>query len=165
MKNKKMLIYAVVLTIATIGQIILAFLLYTPENNVTLRYFGWGVLLLSAFFGWMPIFSFRRRGSVKGRGYIHTTVLVNKGIYGVVRHPQYLAGILISVALPMITQKWPVAVIGLFDTVLYYLNTFEEEKGCVGKFGEEYKHYMNRVPRLNFVLGIVRRIRRTRETF
>ena len=95
--NKKMIIYATILTIAAVGQIVLAFLFYNPEGNELLINIGWGVLMLSAIFGWLPIFTFRRKGGVKGKGYIRTTVLVDRGVYGIVRHPQYLAGVLLLV--------------------------------------------------------------------
>jgi protein-S-isoprenylcysteine O-methyltransferase Ste14 len=45
---------------------------------------------------------------------------------------------------------------------IYYLNTYDEEKGCIEKFGEEYKRCMERVPRMNFVLEIIRARRRSR---
>lgn len=161
--SKKLIISGSIITIAAVGQIILAIVLYNPEGNSLLINIGWCVLMLSALFGWLPIFTFRRMGAVKGRSYIHTTVLVDRGVYGIVRHPQYLAGVLISVALPMISQHWLVAVLGLFAAVIYYLNTYDEEKGCIEKFGDKYKQYMQTVPRMNFVIGMIRAIRRSRE--
>jgi protein-S-isoprenylcysteine O-methyltransferase Ste14 len=155
-----MIAFAIVLTIASVGQIILAFLLYDPEGNTLLINIGWCVLMLSAIFGWLPIITFRRKGGVKGKGYIHTTVLVDEGIYAIVRHPQYLAGVLINAALPMITQHWTVAVLGMIAAAINYLNTYDEEKGCIEKFGEEYKIYMQSVPRMNFIIGIIRAIRK-----
>ena len=39
--------------------------------------------------GLLPIITFRRKGGVaKGESYIKTTVLVDTGIYAIVRHPQ-----------------------------------------------------------------------------
>jgi len=160
MKGKIAIVSATVLTIASIGQIGLTFVLYNDEANEVLRNAGWGVLMLSAIFGWLPIFTFRKMGRVKGRGYIHTTVLVDKGVYGIVRHPQYLAGVLISIALPMIAQNWLVAIFGLVAMVIYYFDTFVEEKSDIEKFGDEYRRYMQSVPRLNFILGIARLARR-----
>jgi protein-S-isoprenylcysteine O-methyltransferase Ste14 len=160
--NKKMIISATILTVVAVGQIILAILLYNPEDNVVLINIGWGVLMLSAVFGWLPIFTFRKKGKVKGRGYIRTTVLVDSGIYGIVRHPQYLAGVLMGIALPMITQHWLVAVLGIAAIVIYYLDTFAEEEENIQKFGEEYREYMERTPRMNFITGIIRAIRRQR---
>ncbi len=158
--NKRMITSGIILTIATVGQIILAILLYNPEGNTAWINAGWVILWISAIFGWLPIITFRRKGKVNGRGYIHTTVLVESGVYGIVRHPQYLAGILISIALPMITQHWLVAVPGIVAIIINYLNTYDEEEGCIEKFGEAYRQYMERVPRLNFLAGIVRAIRR-----
>ncbi|MEW6718146.1 MAG: GyrI-like domain-containing protein [Chloroflexota bacterium] len=74
MSNKKMIISAIILTIVAVGQIILAFLLYNPEGNVLLINCGWGVLMLSAIFGWLPIFTFRKKGDVKGRGDMHNKI-------------------------------------------------------------------------------------------
>ena len=150
----------IVLTLAAVGQIILSFVLYDIEGNPVLRNAGWGVFTLSAIFGWFPIFTFRKRGGVKGRGYIHTTVLVDSGIYSIVRHPQYLAGVLINIALFMIAQHWLVAIFGIAAAVIYYFDTFGEEKKNLEKFGEDYRRYMKAVPRMNFILGIVRLIQR-----
>ena len=160
MRNRKMIISGIILTIAAVGQIVLAFLLYNPDGNETLINIGWGVLMVSAIFGWLPIFTFRRKGGVKGRGYIHTTVLVDSGVFSIVRHPQYLAGVLMNIALPMISQHWLIAVLGLIAAVINYVSTFDEEKGCIEKFGDDYRHYMERVPRMNFIYGIVRALRR-----
>ena len=163
MSNTKQVICATILTIAAVGQIILAFVFYNPDGNVLLINIGWGVLMLSAIFGWLPIFTFRRKGNVKGRGYIHTTVLVDRGIYGIVRHPQYLAGVLMSIALPMISQHWLVFVLGLTAVVIYFLDTYNEETECIKKFGEAYQQYMRRIPRMNFISGIIRAIQRNRK--
>ena len=156
MRDRKMAIYGIVLTIATVGQIVLAFVLYNPDGNETWINIGWGVLMLSALFGWLPIFAFRRKGQVKGRSYIHTTTLVDSGIYAIVRHPQYMAGVLLNIGLPLISQHWLVAIPGMLAAIIYYVNTFDEEKGSIEKFGEEYRQYMQRVPRMNFILGIIR---------
>jgi protein-S-isoprenylcysteine O-methyltransferase Ste14 len=155
----KMLVSGIILTISAVGQVISAFIFYDPEGNVTTMNLGWGVLMVSAFFGWLPIITFRRRGQVEGRGYIHTTVLVDSGIYAIVRHPQYLAGALMGLALTLITPHWLVAVLGLATIIICYLGTFDEEEECIRKFGDAYKQYMQRVPRFNFIAGIVRVIR------
>jgi protein-S-isoprenylcysteine O-methyltransferase Ste14 len=156
MWNRKMKIGGILITVLAVGQIALAVMLYNPEANVTVINLGWGVLMLSAIFGWLPILTFRKRGEVEGKSYINTTVLVDKGVYSIVRHPQYLAGVLISIALPMITQHWLVAVLGAAAVVFYVLGTYDEEEGCLEKFGDAYIDYMKRVPRMNFLLGIFR---------
>lgn len=160
MKDKKMIVSGIITAIATVGQIVLAFVFYDPGDNTDLINMGWGVLWISAIFGWLPIYTFRKMGQVKGRSYIHTTALVDSGVYGIVRHPQYLAGVLMSIALPLITQHWAVLGLGIVAAIVYYISTFDEEKGCFEKFGEAYKQYMEKVPRMNFILGIVRMMKR-----
>ncbi len=160
MRDRRAIVSEIILTVVAVGQIILAFVLYNTDGSDTLRNIGWGVLMLSAVFGWLPIFTFRRRGGVEGRGYIGTTVLVDSGIYSIVRHPQYLAGILIGIALPLIAQHWLVILPGLVAVIIYYTDTFSEEAKNLAKFGEAYERYMATVPRLNPVVGLVRLVRR-----
>jgi protein-S-isoprenylcysteine O-methyltransferase Ste14 len=112
---------------------------------------------VSAIFGWLPIFIFKKWGGVpKGKSYMQTTKVVDRGLYAIVRHPQYVAGMLMSIALPLIAQHWIVAVLGVAAIVMTYRDTFDEEQDCLKKFGDAYTHYMEAVPRVNFLLGIVR---------
>jgi protein-S-isoprenylcysteine O-methyltransferase Ste14 len=121
-------------------------------------------MAVSAVFGWLPIFAFRKKGGVaKGRSYIQTTVLVDSGVYAVIRHPQFLAGILLSLALILITQHWFIATIGLVAMVLNYLIALKADQELTEKFGEDYKRYMQKVPRMSFLLGLVRLLRRRKE--
>ena len=160
--NRKSLVMGLILTVAFLGQIAAAWLLYDPQANALVINLGWGIMMLSAVFGWLPIFTFRSRGEIKGRSYIHTTVLVDTGVYRVVRHPQYLAGVLLNIALPLITRHWLVVILGIIGAGVTYLNTFEEEKDNLQKFGDVYLSYQAKVPRFNFLLGLFRLIRRKR---
>jgi protein-S-isoprenylcysteine O-methyltransferase Ste14 len=92
----------------------------------------------------------------KGKGYIHTTTLVDRGVYAILRHPQYLAGILMAIALPLISQHWIIAVLGVIAIVIYYADSFDEEATCIEKFGEAYERYRERVPGFNFIWGFGR---------
>jgi protein-S-isoprenylcysteine O-methyltransferase Ste14 len=162
-KGTKAIMLAAILTIVAIGQIVLSFLLYDKNGSPIVRNVGWVVLWISAIFGWLPIYTFRKWGGVtKGKSYVQTTVLVDRGIYAIVRHPQYLAGMMIGVALTLIAQHWLVGVLGAIAIVIYYVDTFEEEESAVVKFGESYTRYMESVPRVNFVVGIVRLLRHRR---
>ena len=147
-----------IMTFAVIGQIVLAILLYDDSASALRINVGWGVLWLSAIFGWLPIFTFRRKGKPSGKSYTSTTVVVDSGVYAVVRHPQYLAGILLAVALPLITLHWSIILLGIIAIAIIYQTTFDEEKASLEKFGDAYRQYMERVPRLNFILGLIRLI-------
>jgi protein-S-isoprenylcysteine O-methyltransferase Ste14 len=121
---------------------------------------GWLVLTLSAVFGWLPIFEFKRHGGVPdGESYVHTTRLVTSGVYGVVRHPQFLAGVLIAVSMALISQHPHSLVAGLIAAVVYASEAPAEDRRNIVKFGEPYREYMREVPALNFVAGLLRRVR------
>jgi protein-S-isoprenylcysteine O-methyltransferase Ste14 len=146
-------------TVLIVSQVILAFFFHV-EGIRALRYIGWIIWTVGAVFGWLPIFTLRRKGSVpKGKSYVKTTVLVDSGIYAVVRHPQYLAGILLSLALILVTQHWLIMIIGAAAIVLNYIDILIADQGLIEKFGDDYKRYMERVPRVNFLLGFIRLLR------
>jgi protein-S-isoprenylcysteine O-methyltransferase Ste14 len=141
----------------TVAQIVLAFILRQPGSEV-LRWIGWVLWWAGAVFGWLPIFTFCRRGGVaKGKSYVHTTRLVDTGIYAIVRHPQMgTAWLLMCVALMLITQHWASIALGVPAMVAAYLDLLKADQRLVEKFGDAYRRYMERVPRVNFVAGIVR---------
>jgi protein-S-isoprenylcysteine O-methyltransferase Ste14 len=144
----------------TIAQIVLASTAYRsdPEGLV---WAGWICLWTSAVFGWLPIITFRRKGGVgKGESYIKTTVLVDNGIYAIVRHPQMgVAWMLICAGLMLITRHWASVALGILAMVLVYLDLLKADRRCVDKFGAAYEDYMQRVPRVNVVAGVLRLLR------
>ena len=147
----------IILAIAAIGQIILSFALYDQNGVDWARNLGWTLLAISAIFGWLPILTFRQKGGVaKGQSYMRTTKLVDSGLYSIVRHPQYLAGVLMAIALALIAQHWLVAALGAVTAVTSYAGTFYEEQSCISQFGDAYRDYADRVPRMNAVLGTIR---------
>ena len=85
--------------------------------------------------------------------------LVQSGPYAFVRHPEFLGHILIIFALIVISQHWISLIVGAILIVLLYLAMIEEEKRNVEKFGNAYRDYMRRVPRINLIAGIIRRMR------
>jgi protein-S-isoprenylcysteine O-methyltransferase Ste14 len=145
------------------AQIILVFIFgkYNEAGLDVLMVMGWVVWALSVVFGWMPIFVLKRSGGVKkGKSYVATSVLVDTGLYSIVRHPQYTAGILWSLAMILMSQNWLVTAMGLVVIVLLYLDILQADRHEVEKFGDAYELYMKRVPRTNFIFGIIRLLRR-----
>jgi protein-S-isoprenylcysteine O-methyltransferase Ste14 len=140
-----------------IAQIVLAFLLRQPGSEA-LREAGWVAWWLSAIFGWLPIFTLRSKGGVaKGDSFVKTTQLVTTGIYAIARHPQMgAAGLLMCLGLMLITQHWASVALGVPAMILIYLDLLKADECCIQKFGDAYRRYMERVPRVNFVLGIIR---------
>jgi len=116
---------------------------------------------LSFFLGWLPIYTFKKKGGVpKGKSYTQTTKLVDTGIYSIVRHPQFLAGMLWSLAFILISQHWLVLVLGIPVIIIFYIGGLEEDRYGVAKFGKKYEDYIKRVPRFNFILGIIRKLKK-----
>jgi protein-S-isoprenylcysteine O-methyltransferase Ste14 len=145
----------------TIAQIVLAFVLPQPRSEAVLR-IGQVLWWTAAVFGWLPIFIFPRKGGVpKGKSFVHTTTLVETGIYAIVRHPQMgVAWLLMSISLMLITQHWISVALGIPVMVVVYADLLKADQRCIEKFGDAYRRYMERVPRVNFVAGIIRLIAR-----
>jgi len=144
-----------------VAQYVLAFFIYKLPGLPALQWIGWGIWVLSAIFGIAPIFILRRRGGVsKGKSYVETTHLVDTSLYAIVRHPQYLAGILFNVSMMLLAQHWLVVLLGLISAVLIYADIQAADREGIEKFGDEYRRYMQRVPQVNFLLGGVRLLRR-----
>jgi len=145
-----------------IAQIVLSLFLYNPGGTPALRILGWAVGLAAGLLGVLPMATLRRKGGVQEQlDYTHTTLLVDSGIYAVVRHPQYLSFMLISLFLILVVQHWLITAIGIAAMALVYVGIVPPaEKVDLAKFGDDYRRYMQRVPRLNFVAGIIRLLRR-----
>ncbi len=141
----------------TATQVTACFLLYSRPGLTMLRNAGWVILWTAGLFGVIPIITLRKRGGVpKGQEYIQTTVLVDSGIYALVRHPQYLSFILINVGLMLVAQHWSVITTGVVAAALNYVIIVKADKEGIEKFGRDYERYMKKAPRINVALGIIR---------
>ena len=149
----------------TIGGIIYGALFGPYLGLEILLYLGWVVAIVALPFFFSPFLYFREKGRPQeGKTIMDTSVLVDSGTYAIVRHPQFLGSILLMSASILISQHWLAAIIGVPIAVCYYMEEVKEEKGLMVKFGDDYKRYMERVPRMNLLLGIVRLLRRRKKT-
>ena len=125
---------------------------------------GWVVLVSGMALVLAPVIMLHRRGGVpKEKSFMHTTRLVDTGIYAVVRHPLYLGGILsIFVTTLLWYPHWLFGMLGAVGTAIIYLRIVEEEQHLVQQFGEDYIRYMQKVPRMNLGVGIIRLIGRSK---
>jgi len=149
-------------SILFISQIIIGVYLISGVSQIeVLAYVGVGLYVFSGLvFGWLPVIEFRREGGVrKGKSYIHTTQLVDTGIYSIVRHPQYVTFILWAIAGMLLFQHWIIVLLGIPIFPLTYIDLIRADKDAIEKFGDDYKAYMKKVPRANFLLGIIRRFK------
>ena len=138
----------------------LLWFLNTPTGVQLLRYVGVAILAVGLVLIFLPMFVFRSKGKVKKENdWTETSVLVDTGIYSVVRHPLYLGWLLMYVAIIFWSQHWLTIIVGVLGMTCVYLISRQEDQRLVEKFGDDYKRYMRSVPRMNFLVGIIRRIR------
>jgi len=144
--------------------IILVFLFYNYYSFDFLVHAGWILLVFSVIIILLAGGEFQKRGGApKGESIVHTTVLVDSGIYAVVRHPQYLGFILFVLALVLMSQHWLSVISVILGSALFYKDILREEQMSIERFGDEYKRYMKEVPRMNFVGGLIRLLKRRKE--
>jgi protein-S-isoprenylcysteine O-methyltransferase Ste14 len=150
-------------SILFISQIIGGIYLLSDVSQIEiLAYVGVGLYVFSGIvFGLLPVIEFRKKGSVKkGRSYVHTTKLVDTGVYSIVRHPQFVTFILWAIAGMLLFQHWVIILLGIPIIPLTYIDLIRADKDAIEKFGDDYKAYMQEVPRTNFLLGIIRLLQR-----
>jgi methanethiol S-methyltransferase len=99
------------------------------------------------FMGFRQVWRYLARREVSGNlEGLTDRELVTTGVYGIVRHPLYVAGLIIFTFSPRITMN------GLVITVLadlYFLfGMFIEERRFLRIFGDQYRDYMKQVPRV-----------------
>jgi protein-S-isoprenylcysteine O-methyltransferase Ste14 len=159
MHKKAHILFHYILTLLIIAQITFFIIHFNHGKIPVLEIIGADFWIISAILGWLPIYIFKKKGGVsKGQSYVKTTRLVDTSIYSIVRHPQYLAGIFLSLAFILISQHWLVLILGIPIIIILYVGGFEGDSSGIEKFGEEYKEYMKKVPRFNIILGIIRKL-------
>ena len=77
-----------------------------------------------------------------------TEKIVTAGVYSVVRHPQYLGGLLAHVGVSFLLSAWYSLIVTPLMVVLVYLISKKEEEELIREFGKEYKDYQKKVPGL-----------------
>ncbi|MFW9988114.1 MAG: methyltransferase family protein [Candidatus Odinarchaeota archaeon] len=151
------IILTTIFSIAFIIQLIFMFIFSNELGLTYLMYIGYIIWPFSIYFAVIPFITFKKRGGVeKGKSYLNTTKVVDKGPYAIIRHPQYLGGILFSITITLWTQLLISLILSIIIIILTYQWTYSEDKKLIEKFGEEYRIYREKVPRLNPILGIIK---------
>ncbi|MBU0491611.1 MAG: isoprenylcysteine carboxylmethyltransferase family protein [Chloroflexi bacterium] len=146
-----------------LGWLLYFLLLHDPVLEI-LVYAGWITLVVGLVLIVLPILALRGKGNPEqGEDFTRTTIIVDSGIYAVVRHPLYLGWSLMYVAVLLFGQHWLIVVIGAVGIVCMYLISKQEEQDLVEKFGDAYERYRESVPAMNLATGVVRLLRRRKE--
>lgn len=160
MSSTREFIPATIILLCLAAQLALTFTRWRNFYDIDgLYYTGFVIWGFSAILGVLPVIEFRRKGKVaKGSSYMKTTFLVKSGIFSIVRHPQFLAGIFVSFALVLMSQFWAVILLLLPVIFFTYLDSRKANEKLIRKFGDQYMEYMEEVPGLNPMTGIVKLI-------
>jgi len=132
---------------------ILLFTWDVPSIYKFLNYFGFIFFGLGVIFLALSLAGQRRRG--KGQ-------IVDRGVYGIVRHPMYLGGILLFIAMACFMPVWYMVLLAAVNVVVVYRFILLEDRTNLEDFGEVYQAYKTRVPQINFIIGLFRWIKRNK---
>ncbi len=91
---------------------------------------------------------------VKGKppsGWEATTEFIDIGIYSLVRHPIYLAAMVAAVGAILVNFSLSAIALNSVAISLFVMTSIAEDEFNLRKFGDSYRHYVERVPRLNLV--------------
>lgn len=95
-------------------------------------------------------------------------ILIREGPYAIMRHPNDFGLPLFFLVFTVAASELiPFTVLSIVGNILFFIGsayyvTVGEDELNVLKWGDEYKKYIEEVPRFNFILGIWRWVRRKR---
>jgi len=119
------------------------------------------LLGLAVIFGGLPFLQLRRYGAApSGASYMATTAVARRGLYAIVRHPQYLGYDFLVWGFAASRPHWGTILPAIVFTAAFAVQTRVEEQYLRGRFGDEYRAYMQTVPRFGLLTGLVRYVRR-----
>jgi protein-S-isoprenylcysteine O-methyltransferase Ste14 len=84
--------------------------------------------------------------------------LIEGGIYGIVRHPMYLGAMLLFLSWIFFLPHWTIVLISAVNIAIVYGFILQGERQNITRFGDPYRRYMESVPRINLLAGLIRRL-------
>jgi protein-S-isoprenylcysteine O-methyltransferase Ste14 len=84
--------------------------------------------------------------------------LIEWGIYGIVRHPMYLGAMVLFLSWIFFLPHWTIILISSVNIAIVYGFILQGERQNITKFGDPYRRYMESVPRVNLLAGLIRRL-------
>jgi len=107
---------------------------------------SWALLLVSLAAVIAGFTALRRYGKPDGR-FENTTRLVNRGIYGLIRHPMYASLLFFGAGAFLKGIGLAQAVVLGFTIAVTWLTALMDEKEMKARFGAEYTDYMSKTRR------------------
>jgi protein-S-isoprenylcysteine O-methyltransferase Ste14 len=127
----------------------LASTLDIPDISTPIKYLAW---ILLGFGLALVVLSIATLASNRGAG------LIEWGIYGIVRHPMYLGAMALFLSWIFFLPQWIIVLISLVNIAIVYWSILQGDRQNITKFGAPYSRYMEKVPRINLLAGLIRRL-------
>lgn len=127
----------------------------TRSLNIALQ--GFGLFLIVASAG-LLISAFLSKRKISGivSEFGSTHLFLTQGVYGVIRHPVQLGGILAAIGIACMMANSGIIIFALLASAAFFASGLEEDKHNAGSLGAEYHDYVAAVPAYNLASGIVR---------
>jgi len=113
--------------------------------------FGWILLGIGVLLVVASVLTLARKG---------TDNLIEGGIYGLVRHPMYVGGMVMFISHIFFGQNLAITFSSLLAVYCCYLLLQSEDQQLTERFGSQYGRYAQKVPRMNLIAGIARKLHR-----
>jgi protein-S-isoprenylcysteine O-methyltransferase Ste14 len=107
------------------------------------QFISWFVLLISMIYLIYGAYLFFKFGKPEGK-VENTTNLVTTGLYKYIRHPLYGSLWLLGFGIYLKNLTLWTSLLILINIIALHLTAKAEEKEMLGKFGDEYKSYMQK---------------------
>lgn len=133
--------------------IILGQMIWKSGDILPLIYIGCALYVPATTFVISTFISLKHKGKPRS-GWEHTTMLIESGVFRIVRHPLYLGSALFTIGIILIIQSIPSTILGLVAIFCFWMASKKEDEFNIKKFGDDYKKYMERVPVWNFLKGL-----------
>ena len=72
---------------------------------------------------------------------------VTKGVYRISRNPMYIGDFLTFLAIAIVSLSWIFLLVVIISVINNYIAIISEERECLVKYGDEYREYLDRIPR------------------
>ncbi|NPD87399.1 MAG: isoprenylcysteine carboxylmethyltransferase family protein [Asgard group archaeon] len=157
--NWLFVIIASIQFLSMVGQIILIGFFFENHNIKSLPIIGCVIISIAFVFlasGSIVLYE-RVENKEKRRPRIR---FEEKGIYTIIRHPMYLGLMILFIGMMFISDlRWS-SILAFPSIIIMYYYMIKEESIFIERFGEDFKEYMDRVPRMDIFLGIYRKIKK-----
>jgi len=142
---KKFVLSVVVSTIIFISFI--TWFIGTSNKTPELIIFSWVFFFAGSILILLSVKMLKKQRSV---------ILLNSGVYSIIRHPLYLGIIYLYIWIIFGVQNLIITILSIAGIACLYWQMVIEDNYCIKKYGQDYRRYMNSVPRINLLQGIIR---------